>query len=95
MDTVVTDELRAEGIERELISKIQSMRKEAGFEVVDRIIVNYVAKEENVINALTNGKDIKNVVLADAIVEGDAEGFKKQLDINGAECTIILNKANK
>ncbi len=95
MDTVVTDELKAEGIERELISKIQSMRKEAGFEVVDRIIVNYVAKEENVINALTNGKDIKNVVLADAIVEGDAEGFKKQLDINGAECTIILNKANK
>ncbi len=95
MDTVVTDELRAEGIERELISKIQSMRKEAGFEVVDRIIVNYIAKEESVINALTNGKDIKSVVLADAIVEGDAEGFKKQLDINGAECTIILNKASK
>ncbi|MBO7149538.1 MAG: isoleucine--tRNA ligase, partial [Clostridia bacterium] len=95
MDTVVTDELRAEGIERELISKIQSMRKEAGFEVVDRIIVNYIAKEESVINALTNGKDIKSVVLADAIVEGDAEGFKKQLDINGAECTIIINKVNK
>ncbi len=95
MDTVVTDELRAEGIERELISKIQSMRKEAGFEVVDRIIVNYVAQDENVINALTNGKDVKSVVLADAIVEGDTEGFKKQLDINGAECTIILNKASK
>ncbi len=95
MDTVVTDELRAEGIERELISKIQSMRKEAGFEVVDRIIVNYIAQDESVKNALINGKDIKNVVLADAIVEGETEGFKKQLDINGAECTIILNKASK
>jgi isoleucyl-tRNA synthetase len=95
MDTVVTDELRAEGVERELISKIQSMRKEAGFEVVDRIILNYIAEDESVKNALVNGKDIKNVVLADAIVEGDAEGFKKQLDINGAVCTIILNKASK
>ncbi len=95
MDTVVTDELRAEGVERELISKIQSMRKEAGFEVVDRIIVNYLTQDENVKNALTNGKDIKSVVLADAIVEGETEGFKKQLDINGAECIIIINKVSK
>ncbi len=95
MDTVVTDELRAEGIERELISKIQSMRKEAGFEVVDRIIVNYIAQDANVINALTNGKDIKSVVLADVIIEGETDGFKKQLDINGAECTIIINKVSK
>ena len=71
------------------------MRKEAGFEVVDRIIVNYIVQDENVKNALVNGKDIKNVVLADAVVEGDADGFKKQLDINGAECTIIINKVNK
>ncbi len=95
MDTVVTDELRAEGVERELISKIQSMRKEAGFEVVDRIVVNYVTQDQSVKNALVSGKDVKSVVLADAIVEGDADGFKKQLDINGAECTIILNKASK
>ncbi len=95
MDTVVTEELRAEGVERELISKIQSMRKEAGFEVVDRIKVNFITADESVKNALINGKDIKNVVLADAIVEGEVEGFKKSLDINGAECTIIIKKVNK
>ena len=95
MDTVVTDELRAEGVERELISKIQSMRKEAGFEVVDRITVNFITADENVKNALSNGKDIKSVVLADAITEGETEGFKKTLDINGAECTIIINKVSK
>ncbi len=95
MDTVVTDELRAEGVERELISKIQSMRKEAGFEVVDRITVNYITADESVKNALTNGKDIKSVVLADAITEGQIDGFAKTLDINGAECTIIINKVNK
>ena len=94
MDTVVTDELRAEGVERELISKIQSMRKEAGFEVVDRIIVNFIAQDESIVNAI-NGLDLKAVVLADAVIAGDAEGFKKQLDINGAECTVIINKVNK
>ena len=94
MDTVVTDELRAEGVERELISKIQSMRKEAGFEVVDRITVNFITEDQSIKNAI-NGKDIKAVVLADLVEEGDAQGFKKQLDINGAECTVIINKVNK
>ncbi|MBE5749735.1 MAG: isoleucine--tRNA ligase [Clostridiales bacterium] len=92
MDTNVTEELKAEGIERELISKIQTMRKEAGFEVVDRIIVNYVTEDQGVINAFENGKDIKSVVLADAIVVGEVDGFKKELDINGAACTVIVNK---
>ena len=95
MDTVVTDELRAEGIERELISKIQSMRKEAGFEVVDRITVNFIAEDAEIINALANGKDLRSVVLADSVVAGDSQGFKKALDINGVACTIILNKVAK
>ena len=95
MDTVVTEELKAEGIERELISKIQSMRKEAGFEVVDRITVNFVAEDAEIINALENGKDLRSVVLADSVVAGDSEGFKKELDINGVACTIILNKVAK
>ena len=95
MDTVVTDELRAEGVVRELISKIQSMRKEAGFEVVDRITINYLTESQEIKNSLENGKDLKSVVLADSIVEGDSQGFKKELDINGNNCTIILNKVAK
>ncbi len=92
LDTVVTEELKAEGVERELISKIQSMRKEAGFEVVDRITVNYVTADDGIKNAFVNGKDLKSVVLADSITEGDCNGFKKELDVNGATCTVILNK---
>ena len=95
MDTRVTPELLAEGVERELISKIQSMRKEAGFEVTDRITVNYVTDDAGVKNALEKGKDLKTVVLADSIAEGDADGFRKDLDINGAACTVIVNKAAK
>ena len=95
MDTVVTEELKAEGIERELISKIQSMRKEAGFEVVDRITVNYSTEDEGIKNAFANGADIKAVVLADSVTEGLVEGFKKELDINGAVCTVVVNKVSK
>ena len=95
MDTTVTEELKAEGIERELISKIQSMRKEAGFEVVDRIIVNFKTDDEGVKKALVSGEDLKAVVLADAVIEGDAEGFKKELDINGANCVVVVNKVVK
>ena len=92
MDTTVTEELKAEGVERELISKIQSMRKEAGFEVVDRITVNYVTSDQGVKNAFENGKDLKSVVLADSVLEGEVDGFKKQLDVNGIECIVIINK---
>ena len=68
------------------------MRKEAGFEVVDRITVNFMTEDVGVKNALLSGKDVKTVVLADAVIEGDAQGFKKELDINGAACTVIVNK---
>jgi len=95
MDTNVTEELKAEGVARELISKIQSMRKDAGFEVVDRIIVNYVTEDLGIKSAFESAEEIKNVVLADAIVEGDAQGFKKDLDVNGAICTVIINKVAK
>ena len=94
LDTQVTPELKAEGIEREIISKIQSMRKDAGFEVVDRIIVNYVTEDEDIKNAFENGKNLKSVISADSISKGSASGYEKQLDINGAVCTVIINKVN-
>ena len=92
MDTTVTEELKAEGIERELISKIQTMRKEAGFEVVDRITVNYITEDDGLKNAFVGGKDLNSVVLADSVAQGEVEGFKKELDVNGATCTVIINK---
>ncbi len=95
MDTVVTEELKAEGVEREIISKIQSMRKDAGFEVVDRITVNYVTADQDVKNAFVNGKDLVSVVLADSVTEGNIDGFSKELDVNGATVTVIINKVNK
>ena len=81
--------------EREIISKIQSLRKEAGFEVVDRITVNYLTNDAEIKEAFESGKEIAKVVLADSVKEGDADGFKKEIDVNGAACTVILNKVGK
>ncbi|MBP5686922.1 MAG: isoleucine--tRNA ligase, partial [Clostridia bacterium] len=94
MDTTVTPELYAEGVERELISKVQTMRKEAGFDVTDRIKVYYVAEDKTVKDAV-NGKTFKGVVLADSVTEGSAEGYTKDIDVNGTTCRITVVKAEK
>ncbi len=94
LDTKVTEELKAEGNERELISKIQSMRKDAGFEVTDRINVNYVCDSEAIKNAMLSSA-LKSVVLAENVIEGDVQGFDKELDINGESVKVIINKVTK
>lgn len=95
LDTHITEELKAEGVERELISKIQSMRKDAGFEVTDRITVTYQTDDQDIEKAFVNGGDIKAVVLADSIQKGSADGFTKELDVNGAKVTVTVNKVVK
>ncbi len=94
-DTHITKELREEGVERELISKIQSMRKEAGFEVTDRINVYYQAEGDDIVKAFTQGQDLKSVVLADIISSDQAQGFTKELDVNGEKCTVTIEKVAK
>ncbi len=91
LDTTITPELQMEGIERELISKIQSMRKDAGFEVVDRINVYYSTNDE-LIKTAFKSSDLSSVVLADNVKEGSADGFSKELDVNGAKCTVTVIK---
>ena len=91
LDTHITEALREEGAERELISKIQSMRKDAGFEVTDRINVYYVTDDADSVKAMESA-NLKNVVLADKVEKGAAEGFTKELDVNGAKCTVTVQK---
>lgn len=88
LNTRLTDELVEEGIERELVSKIQNMRKEAGFEVTDRISVYYRA-EGRVGEVLKKGAFAADV-LADGVTEGDADGFTKEQSINGERATLTV-----
>ena len=91
LNSVLTEELIFEGIERELVSKIQNMRKEAGFEVTDRIEVYYKA-EGKALTVLQNGAFAADV-LANCITEGQPEGFTKEQNVNGERVTITVVKA--
>ena len=92
LDTNLTEELIEEGYVRELISKIQTMRKEAGFEVTDRILV-YQDKNEKIAGILQKyGEEIRRVVLAEEILTGQINGYTKEWDINGENSLIGVEK---
>lgn len=68
------------------------MRKDAGFEVMDRINL-YVSGNDKIAGiAQKNEEQIKTVVLADNIVVGDAKGFSKDWDINGEKVTLGVER---
>lgn len=91
LDVHLTPELVAEGVLRELISKVQTMRKEAGFEVTDRINVTF--KADGIIkDVLMSAVAFKNTVLADNVTEGTADGYTKEVEINGEKAVITVNK---
>ena len=92
MDTRLTPELIEEGFVRELISKIQTMRKEAGFEVMDHIAVSYTADEK--VTGIFNKyrEKIQSEVLANAITAGTLAGYQKEWSINGEKVTLAVEK---
>ena len=92
LDTNLTDELLEEGFVREIISKVQTMRKEADFEVTDHIRVTYDGsdKVKEVMDA--NRALIAGEVLADALEQGEARGYTKEWKINGEEAVFGVEK---
>jgi len=92
LDTNLTPELIEEGMVREIISKLQTMRKEADFEVTDRIIVTFEASD-NVNNIFQKyGENIKQVVLADELINGNIKGYQKDWKINGEAVSLGVQK---
>ena len=90
LNTTLTEELIDEGVERELVSRIQNMRKEAGFNVTDRIEVYYKA-QGRALKVLEKG-NFAGDVLAEKISQGSADGFTKEQNINGDPVTLTLVK---
>ena len=92
LDTNLTPELIEEGFVRELISKIQTMRKEAGFEVMDKIVVS--AKDNAKIEAVlkANQAQICSEVLAEEIVYGTTDGYEKAWKINDEDVVLAVKK---
>ena len=92
LDTNLTPELIEEGFVRELISKIQTMRKEAGFEVMDKIIVSYHAGEKIHTIFEKYGAQIQSEVLAQQIDSSAVRGYEKEWNINGEKVTLGVEK---
>ena len=92
LDTNLTQELIEEGFVRELISKVQTMRKDSDFEVMDHINV-YVSGNATIEALMKKNEDeIKTIVLAEELVIGIVDGIAKEWNLNGETVTIGVKK---
>ena len=92
LDTNLTPELLEEGFVREIISKIQTMRKEADFEVMDKICV-YVQDNDKIQDIMkAHEEEIQGEVLAEQLVFGETDGYVKEWNINKEKVTLGVKK---
>ena len=90
LETTLSEELVEEGFVREIISKLQTMRKENGFEVMDHITVYAEGNDKLAALMQKNEAFIKEITLADAIEFGRTDGFVKEWNINGETVTLAV-----
>ena len=94
LDITLTEDLKAEGLGREMINRIQNIRKDSGFNVTDKIAIK-ITKDDALTKALTDYSDyIKGEVLATEISQVDGHGSGEEVDLgNGLKVFISLDKA--
>ncbi|NCA67270.1 MAG: isoleucine--tRNA ligase, partial [Clostridia bacterium] len=90
LDTNLTNDLIEEGIAREIVSKIQTMRKEADFEVTDHIRVGLKCSEKTL--EIVKRGDVCSDVLCDILDDNATRGYPKEWDINGEQLTIAIER---
>ena len=92
LDTNLSEELKEEGFLREIISKVQTMRKEAGFEVMDRIRLSARGNVKLIDLMQKFEKELCKTVLADALSFEELRGYVKEWDINGENVSLSVEK---
>ncbi len=92
MDKNLTPELIEEGNVRELISKIQTMRKDSGFEVMDHIRISLSGAEAMLAVAERNKAEICEQTLAESLTAGETLAFSKEWNINGEKVVVSVEK---
>jgi isoleucyl-tRNA synthetase len=92
LDIQLTEELLEEGFVREIISKVQTMRKEAGFEVMDKITISVAGNDKVADIMKRNEEAIFGDVLATAINYGAVDGYTKNWSINGEKVDLGVTK---
>lgn len=93
LDVNLDEALIEEGLVREIISKVQTMRKESGFVVTDHIIIGYNASERLNKVFANNTAEIASSTLADGIKPANSGAFAKEYEVNGEQFTLYLTKA--
>ncbi|MDD6203771.1 MAG: isoleucine--tRNA ligase [Firmicutes bacterium] len=93
LDVHITDELRREGYVREIISKVQTMRKDIGLEVTDHIVLTVTAQGELLEAAKAAAAQIGAGAQADSVLFGEPAENAKEWDINGESCVLSVRKA--
>ena len=88
LDTALTPALIEEGMVRELVSKLQTMRKEADFQVTDHIAVTASGSDKVLAILAANADRIGGDVLADRMEAAEPQGYVKEWDINGEQVTL-------
>lgn len=91
LDTALSAELIEEGAMREIVSKIQTMRKEAGFEVTDHITLGFKTDSALLTKIMNDNTTVRNAVLADE-VRNDIDGYTKEWDIGDDKITLSVKK---
>ena len=92
LDTNLTEDLIEEGFAAEVISKIQTMRKDSGFEVMDHILVGITGNDRIAGIVKKNSDSISTKVLADGISDTDVYDISKEWNVNGETVTISVKK---
>ena len=92
IDKNLTPELIEEGNVREIISKIQTMRKDSGFEVMDNIKVAFTGNDTVCAIAERNSREILDETLGTELMIGQTLEFSKEWNINGEKVTISVEK---
>ncbi|MBO4423435.1 MAG: isoleucine--tRNA ligase, partial [Clostridia bacterium] len=92
LDTKLTEELIEEGFVREVISKLQTMRKDAGFEVMDRINVTLAVSDKIKNYVINNMAQIKDETLSDSVEFTEPRGFVKEWNVNGEDSVFGVEK---
>ncbi|RMF69804.1 MAG: isoleucine--tRNA ligase [Calditrichaeota bacterium] len=96
LDVRITPELRAEGLAREFVNRVQNMRKNAGFEVIDRINIYYKSSEDLQKAVESQAAYIRNETLAESIHPDLAvEGYREEWEIDGSQAVIAIEKISR
>ncbi|MBQ2908361.1 MAG: isoleucine--tRNA ligase, partial [Clostridia bacterium] len=95
LDVNLTKELIDEGLVREIVSRVQTMRKEADFKVTDRINLYYVAEGQIARIFKEYGDRIAKATLTANISEGKAEGYQKDWELNEEAITLTVQKVGQ